>query len=221
MSATSENTSGSAEREYVMSTVRIVTSQHCVDGYNVAGGNQKPEADRDADVVVASEELPVRGDRHSVVTGVSGMRSRSEGGSVLAKPAQPGPASSRPGGTTDCRSVLHRFVADVGDVAIVEQFVADYLRLLDQRIATLDRLLSGTDTEATAISLLTLETSSAMVGGRDAVVATRAVRHAVEGQHHGLTDALFGQLRITLHALAEQLVNVELRPRPAPHPVVE
>jgi hypothetical protein len=109
-------------------------------------------------------------------------------------------------------------VNDVGDAAIVEQFVADYLRLLDQRIACLEQLLSGTDVEATAVSLLTLETSSAMMGGQDVVQSARALRRAVEQRDVESVAELFEGLRSTLSALGEQLPAVQLRPEPAPHP---
>jgi hypothetical protein len=122
---------------------------------------------------------------------------------------------------TSTNGTLNRLVADVGDTAIVQQFVADYLRLLDRRITALDLLLSGPDSEATVISLLTLETSSAMMGGQEVVVVARALRRAVEHRQSELVVDLFGRLRATLMALEEQLADVELRPRPTPHPVAE
>ncbi len=50
-----------------------------------------------------------------------------------------------------------------GDGAM-DRFVADYLDLLDGRLLAIQRCLGGTDVEATRVAVLSLESSSKMLG---------------------------------------------------------
>jgi hypothetical protein len=76
---------------------------------------------------------------------------------------------------------LRRLAADLGDdFGIVERFVTDYLSLADRRLSGLDELLDADDIEATRLWVLSLETTSAMLGAIEVVSAARVVREAVE-----------------------------------------
>lgn len=71
---------------------------------------------------------------------------------------------------------------DVGhNGEIVYRFVSDYLSLLDDRLTAIRDNLANGDHEPAIIGLLSLETTSVMIGAREVADATRAVRNAVEG----------------------------------------
>jgi HPt (histidine-containing phosphotransfer) domain-containing protein len=156
---------------------------------------------------------------------LSGIRSPSDG-SASAQPAQLGPTcspsvSAISASATVASATLRQLVEDVGDPAIVQKFVADYLRLLNGRIETLEDQLARVDFEAASISLLSLETSSAMVGGRDVVGAAHDLRMAVDDRQADRVGDLLGRLLNTLSSLEGQLAGVELRPQPTSHPAAE
>ena len=139
----------------------------------------------------------------------SGIRSVAAAGSV--------PASSTPGPTS---AVLRQLASDVhGDTGIVEQFVSDYLSLLNARLGTLQRLVTNTDDDATVVSILSLETTSAMIGAGGVVSAAHTLRTAVEEHHQERIDDAFHQLEEAVtdirRALSDLGFSGDQRPRPA------
>jgi hypothetical protein len=71
---------------------------------------------------------------------------------------------------------------DVGhNGEIVYRFVSDYLTLLDGRLTAIRDDLANGNHETAIVGLLSLETTSVMIGAREVADATRAVRNAVEG----------------------------------------
>ena len=59
-------------------------------------------------------------------------------------------------------------------------FRQDYLDLLDGRVATIERLVAHQEVEPAQVALLSLESSSAMLGAGDLVAAVRRLRTALD-----------------------------------------
>jgi hypothetical protein len=76
---------------------------------------------------------------------------------------------------------------------------------LDSRIATIFADLASDDDEAPLISLLSLETTSVMIGALGVVEAARELRLAVEDNDRSATHALFDALLIETAALRADL----------------
>jgi hypothetical protein len=76
-------------------------------------------------------------------------------------------------------------------------FRQDYLDLLEGRVATIQRLVGADQVEPARVALLSLESSSAMVGAEELVAAVRRLRAALDDGAHGdlklLTAALAGE----------------------------
>ncbi|HET9872656.1 MAG TPA: hypothetical protein VFP89_08700 [Propionibacteriaceae bacterium] len=99
--------------------------------------------------------------------------------------------------------LLRKLYDEVGrDEGIVARFVGDYLALLDRRIETILEELDSGDVEAAVVAVLSLETTSGMIGARGVVDAARQLREALE-QHDG--DDAHHQAQ--LHDLAQMLVE--------------
>jgi hypothetical protein len=194
MSKTSAVGSGSADGDWVASEGgRAAVPVDEVSSHTSARGDRRTEGD---DGQPATEE-------------VSGIRSVAASGSV--------PASSTPGPTS---SVLRQLASDVqGDTGIVEQFVSDYLSLLNARLGTLQRLVTTTDDDATVVSILSLETTSAMIGAGGVVSAAHTLRTAVEEHHQERIEDAFLQLQEAVTdiraALGDLGFSGDQRPRPA------
>ena len=76
------------------------------------------------------------------------------------------------------------------DTAMMAQFVRDYLGLLDERITPITgQLKSGNDLTA-HISLLSLESTSSMVGAKELARITGLLRGAVERGQRSTVPAL-------------------------------
>ena len=78
-------------------------------------------------------------------------------------------------------------------------FRQDYLDLLEGRVATIRRLVAADQVEAARVALLSLESSSAMVGVDGLVVAVRQLRTALDGARGDLgllTAALDDEARV-------------------------
>ena len=78
-------------------------------------------------------------------------------------------------------------------------FRQDYLDLLEGRVATIRRLVAADQVEAARVALLSLESSSAMVGADGLVVAVRQLRTALDGARGDLgllTAALDDEARV-------------------------
>jgi hypothetical protein len=83
-----------------------------------------------------------------------------------------------------------RNVARLEDDAIMARFVRDYLGLLDERVATITaQLESGNDLTA-HISLLSLESTSTMVGAKELASIAGLLRGAVERNQKHVVPAL-------------------------------
>jgi hypothetical protein len=98
----------------------------------------------------------------------------------------PGPVTPR----TD------RNVARLEDDAIMARFVRDYLGLLDERVATITaQLESGNDLTA-HISLLSLESTSTMVGAKELASIAGLLRGAIErNQKHVVPTLVLAMTR--------------------------
>jgi hypothetical protein len=66
-------------------------------------------------------------------------------------------------------------------------FRQDYLDLLDGRVTTIQRLVAADQVEPARVALLSLESSSAMVGADELVAAVRQLRTALDD---GARDAI-------------------------------
>jgi hypothetical protein len=86
--------------------------------------------------------------------------------------------------------VTEEEVAGFEDSAIMARFVRDYLGLLDERVATIiGQLESGNDLTA-HISLLSLESTSSMVGAKELAKIAGLLRGAVERGQRSTVPAL-------------------------------
>lgn len=76
-------------------------------------------------------------------------------------------------------------------------FRADYLQMLDGRLEGIVRLLAAQQFEAAHVTLLSLESSSGMLGAAALVDAVKRLRAALEQEHFDqlgtLTDAMIAE----------------------------
>lgn len=101
-------------------------------------------------------------------------------------------------------------MARLEDDAIMARFVRDYLALLDERVATITaQLESGNDLTA-HISLLSLESTSFMVGAKELAKIAGLLRGAVERQRRHVIPAL-------VMAMTKEADSVHQELRPADH----
>ena len=129
----------------------------------------------------------------------SGDRSASSPRSVLAELDAPGPTAAG----------LRRLAAAVGnDFNVVDRFVCDYLSLLNHRMDGLARLLAGDDPQATRIWVLSLETTSSMLGAGEVVSAAAAVRALVEAGDDDATSEGFRALKSSVDRLQSSLAEL-------------
>lgn len=92
-----------------------------------------------------------------------------------------------------------------GDRQVVDRFVRDYLALLDRRVARIRADLQGSDDDETVTALLSLETTSVMIGAPAVVEAARAVRTAVERQQQASLLPLLERLVAETAAVRQAL----------------
>ena len=105
----------------------------------------------------------------------------SRGGSVSAAQQRPGPVTSV---TTE------ESVATLEDTAMMARFVRDYLALLDERVNAIScQVESGNDLTA-HISMLSLESTSSMVGAKELAKIVGLLRGAVERGQRSTVSAL-------------------------------
>ena len=105
----------------------------------------------------------------------------SRGGSVSATQQEPGPVTLH---TTEEK------VAALEDTAMMARFVRDYLGLLDERVTAITgQLESGNDLTA-HISLLSLESTSLMVGAKELAKIAGLLRGAIERGQRSTVPAL-------------------------------
>lgn len=90
------------------------------------------------------------------------------------------------------------------DDAAVERFRENFLELLEQRIAEIARSIRTGHADESVTRLLTLETSSHMVGADELSLRAAALRLAV-GHHQPNTGVLFAELTRAASAARELL----------------
>jgi hypothetical protein len=84
---------------------------------------------------------------------------------------------------------------EVNDDRVVDHFVADFLELLDDRLIGLARLLSSRQNEDAVTALLTIETSSLMVGANLLADTAATLRRTVTAGDTAQVPVQFDQLR--------------------------
>lgn len=196
MSTTSEENASSAKRD----SVTPPDSSSSVEG--VTDVPASPQA--------SGQEHSAHADAGRAGTeSTSGIWSAPTRGSVLAG-GTPGPTSS----------ALTQLASDVGgDSSIVERFVVDYLSLLDDRVYRLTGLLHGTDDDATLIAILSLETTSSMIGANEIVRVAPTLRAAVGSTDSSCRETALEQLQDAVAGVRNSLANLGFsavrQPRPA------
>lgn len=85
------------------------------------------------------------------------------------------------------------------DMTVQEQdmmarFRRDYLELLDGRVEKIRRLIASAQTEPAHVALLSLESSSAMLGLRDLAGSVRRLRSALPQDSEDVLSQLFAEV---------------------------
>jgi hypothetical protein len=93
------------------------------------------------------------------------------------------------------------------DTAIMARFVRDYLGLLDERIAAITKQLESGNDLAADISLLSLESTSSMVGAKELAKIAGLLRGAIERGQRSTVPAL-----VTAMTAEAAKVHVRLAP---------
>ena len=86
-------------------------------------------------------------------------------------------------------------------------FRQDYLDLLDGRVATIERLVADHEVEAAHVALLSLESSSAMVGAAELAATVRQLRTALEAAGTEELETLTARLALEAADTARRLVE--------------
>ena len=93
------------------------------------------------------------------------------------------------------------------DTAIMARFVRDYLGLLDERITAITgQLESGNDLTAN-ISLLSLESTSSMVGAKELAKIAGLLRGAIERGQRSTVPALVAAMTAEAARVHERLAS--------------
>jgi hypothetical protein len=96
-------------------------------------------------------------------------------------------------------------VAALEDTAMMARFVHDYLGLLDERVTAITgQLESGNDLTA-HISLLSLESTSSMVGAKELAKIAGLLRGAVERGQRSTVPALVTAMTLEAARVHERL----------------
>lgn len=96
-------------------------------------------------------------------------------------------------------------MAALEDTAMMAQFVRDYLALLDERVSVItSQLESGNDLTA-HISLLSLESTSSMVGAKELAKIASLLRGAVERGQRSTVPALVTAMTAEAARVPDQL----------------
>jgi hypothetical protein len=118
------------------------------------------------------------------------------GGSVSAPQQPPGSVTLMMGGV---------LVASAEDDAIMARFVRDYVGLLDERVALIKAEVESRNDLTAHVALLSLESSSAMVGERELASLVRLLRSAVERGHRSVIPGLLTSVGIEAGRVHERL----------------
>ncbi len=108
-------------------------------------------------------------------------------GDLGGEPAEEEPSLAR-------NPSLEQLRRDLNDDVAVDNFVADFLDLLDIRLTGLQRLLQRGRIEDAVTALLTIETSGLMVGADDLADAAAELRRAVGVANTARVPALLERL---------------------------
>lgn len=137
----------------------------------------------------------------------AGRRSSQRDGdrSVHSEVAQdrPAPAPSAPRSAAPTRE--WQMTPQEQDMMVC--FRQDYLDLLDGRVATIERLVAQQEVEPAQVALLSLESSSAMLGAGDLVAAVRRLRTALDVAPTEELEALTEGMVAEATALARRLAG--------------
>ena len=94
------------------------------------------------------------------------------------------------------------------DTAMMARFVRDYLGLLDERVDGITRQLESGDDLSAHISLLSLESTSSMVGAKELAKIAALLRGALDRGQRGTVPAL-------LMAMTAEAAKVRHRLQPS------
>jgi hypothetical protein len=128
-------------------------------------------------------------------------------GSVAGGRGSRGGSASGPSGPRPTAPVynLSRLSADVGDVAVVNRFVADFLALLDGRLETIGDSVRASDDKRAIVAMLSLEASGALLGATGLVSRLRDLRCAVREARHEEATALLSSVQTAAEGLRHAL----------------
>ena len=96
-------------------------------------------------------------------------------------------------------------VAGLEDEAIMARFVRDYLGLLDHRVAAITTQLESGHDMAAHVSLLSLESTSAMVGEKELSRIAGVIRGAVERGQKTTVPALVTAMTLEAGRVRQRL----------------
>lgn len=91
------------------------------------------------------------------------------------------------------------------DDAIMARFARDYVELLDARIAAIKTGIDSRNDLTANVSLLSLESASAMVGEKELATIVRLLRSAIERGQRALVPALVTAMSVEALAVRERL----------------
>lgn len=77
---------------------------------------------------------------------------------------------------------------------MMDRFRRDFLDLLDGRVAKIEKLVQTAQLEPAHVALLSLESSSAMIGRTELVAVVRQLRHVLTEAAPEELDALLAQV---------------------------
>ena len=96
-------------------------------------------------------------------------------------------------------------MATTEDDAIMARFVSDYLALLDERVAVITAEVESRNDLTAHVALLSLESSSAMVGEKELASLVGLLRSAVERGHRSVIPGLLTSVGIEAGRVHERL----------------
>lgn len=127
----------------------------------------------------------------------------SQGGSAPPQPSLPGPI-------TPALATLYASVG--GNSAIMARFLHDFRSLLDHRVATIRQYLFAHDSERAIVALLSLESTSTMVGAHALVDTVFRLRKAVEQGRMDDLSELIDEMTTHANALERALSECGAEP---------
>jgi hypothetical protein len=126
--------------------------------------------------------------------GIVGGRPAPTPAATAPEPLNPSDASVEPPSAAD------PFVALGPGEAAMDRFVADYLQLLDGRLDTIRRCLDDSDIEGARVAVMSLESSSLMLGGASLAACLGELRGQLD---LGPTPQLYALMALVEAAASE------------------